>query len=297
MKIGIGTAQFGLDYGISNRIGQTSFGEAKKIVAHSLREGITTFDTAPSYGNSEEILGSCLKNISIAKIITKTPLVNVKKSGNCVSQIFNNAMQNSLERLKRKKIYGLLLHNSEDLISNNGDKYWSALLKLKEFGLVDKLGVSVYSPSEVRKILYYYDIDMVQLPLNVLDQRMINSGILQDLKKRNIEIHSRSIFLQGLLLMNPLEVDGYFKKIKEKLGEYHTALRNAELSKVQGALGFISQVKEIDVALIGFNCLKQLEEITSNIKNIEGCEKIHYSDFSVDDIKIINPSKWQIKDN
>ena len=195
MNLAIGTAQFGLDYGISNSAGKVKLPEIKKIIKLASDSGIDTIDTAMAYGDSEELLGKCsLENF---KIITK--IGAIQESENRIENWILDEVHLSLKKLKLNNIYGLLLHRPNELISKKGETLFYSIQNLKKLGLVKKIGISIYSTDELVSILDSYDIDIVQLPLNIFNREAINNDILKILKSRDIEIHARSCFLQGLL--------------------------------------------------------------------------------------------------
>ena len=210
MKLGLGAVQFGCDYGISNKNGQVSLDEIIKILEYAKENGIDTIDTANLYGNSEEVLGQF--NLDDFKVVTKT--VKVDKNLNCHENIkyFKDAFFQSQKKLGNIRLHGLLFHESTDLLGDYSEHLWDLLSSFKNKEYVNKIGVSVYTPDILCKILEKFDIDIVQLPLNILDQRFV--PLLGKLKEKNIEIHTRSTFLQGLLLMENDAISDYFNEIK-----------------------------------------------------------------------------------
>ena len=263
-KLALGTVQFGLDYGISNKTGKVSLDEVGAILNYAKSQNIDTLDTAQGYGESEKVLGNI--DLSGFKIVTKI--------------IENGILETSLENLKLNKIYGLMLHREDEI----NDKTWVNFENYKRQKLVEKIGVSVYSPEKLIEIVGKYPIDIVQIPLNIFDQRFL--PILPELKRKNIEIHTRSTFLQGLLFMNSCQLKPYFEPIKHILQQ----LPNDRLA---AALSFVKGVKEIDKIVVGVTTKKELQEIYSQYnKNIE---EIDFSQFRIDDEKFINPSKWELE--
>ena len=281
MKLALGTAQFGLDYGISNKIGKTSIFEVKNILQTAQNANINTIDTAPAYGNSEQVLGSTMN--TNWNVITKTSqfisvnsvIANVKKS---------------LQNLELKSIYGLLIHNVDDIYQSNFSKLYQKLLELKQDGLVKKLGFSTYTPEQINNLLDNYNFDIIQLPINIFDQRLIQGGQLKKLKERGVEIHARSIFLQGLLLEKVPQVN-HFNPWQEHFNDYFSYLKNNKISKLSSALNFALNLTELDKIIIGVNNATQLQEIiTHSQKN----SNINYNNFAIEDENLINPALWII---
>ena len=195
-RICLGTAQFGMNYGIANQNGIMSQNQVNEIIHFSVSNGIMTFDTAQSYGDAEFKLGNYLKKgeLEEIKIITKLDpsLACYKKSD------IKNAIAKSIKLLNVKKIYGFLGHNIETL----GDvKFLDAVAEAKNKKLIDKFGVSIYTPEEALIALSTPGIELLQIPFNIIDHRWIEMGIIEQADERDIELYFRSIFLQVFLLL------------------------------------------------------------------------------------------------
>ncbi|MDH5716655.1 MAG: aldo/keto reductase [Spirochaetia bacterium] len=294
MKLGLGTVQFGLKYGISNKTGVTTTDEAEKIIKIALDNKVEIIDTACQYGSSEEVLGKIIPLDYNFKIITKTPSYTFKRKRPITKDDAKNMQLvffESLKKLNKQKIYSLMLHHCEDLLQENSDYLYEILYNFKEKFLIKKIGVSVYSPEQVKKLIENYNIDLIQIPLNIFDQRFLENNFLQELKDKNIEIHARSAFLQGLLLMKEKEFNPYFNSIRIHFSEYINFLKELNLSQTEAALGFVLGIENVDVVIVGINNSKQFHELIS-INDINSFSK--FSRFSIKDINIINPSCWRI---
>ena len=289
MKIGLGTVQFGLDYGISNPQGITPATEVKNILKLAGESGITILDTAVSYGRSEEIIGQSIPDESSFKIVTKTPIFKKDRIDKADATRLKETFLQSLKRVKQPTIYGILVHHANDLLVPGGLYLWQAMEDLKATGLVKKIGVSVYTSQQVDKILDQYPVDIIQLPINVLDQRMLLEGHLSKLKSANIEIHARSVFLQGLLLLKPETLPAQFNSVKIHLKHYHETLQAWGITPVQSALGFVLGLNEIDVVICGVNHHQQLEELCKTSVPMPASE---FHQFATNDETICNPSQW-----
>ncbi len=278
MKLSIGTVQFGVDYGISNTKGQTALAEVKEILKLAKNHNITTLDTSPAYGNAEQALGAT--SVDKWQIITKTTAFTDTQS------VINDFHQ-SLANLKQKSVYGLLIHHINDIYQTGFDNLYQALIKLKQQELVEKIGFSIYTPDQVDFLLANYDFDLIQVPINVFDQRLIQGGQLQVLKTKGVEVHARSIFLQGLLLAE--SKNNYFAPWDTQFKHYFLHLQNNNISKLQSALSFATSIKELDKIIIGVNNAHQLQEILS-LKHID----MDYQNFSIDDERLLNPALWTL---
>jgi aryl-alcohol dehydrogenase-like predicted oxidoreductase len=296
MKLGIGTAQFGLEYGISNQEGKTSLSEVKKIIEVAALNQARIIDTAPAYGESEEVLGKTLPPQHSFDIVTKTPKFSKDSITKKDAQLLEDTFYQSLGRLNQSSIYGLLVHHADDLLAKDGYLLLEKMIELKQEGLVKKIGVSIYTGGQIDRILDKYSIDFIQIPINVLDQRLLFSGHLHKMKKLKIEIHARSIFLQGLLLMPPDHLPSYFDSIRAHLKNYYEFILQQKISPLQAAISFVTGLSEIDVVIVGINNCQHLQEILLEaFKNKSGglvSQDLVY--FALKDSSILNPSKWRI---
>ena len=170
-------------------------------------------------------------------------------------------------------------------------KRGAATMHLKDIGTIENIGVSIYNSYQLDYILSNLNVDIVQLPVSILDQRLINKGYLSILKDRGIEVHARSVFLQGLLLMNNSDVPGYFKPISNKLNQFNDECEKLLLKPLDLALSFVYSLKDVDKIVIGVESLHQLKQIVSAINNkVDTCK---YEFLSINDSKYVNPSKWK----
>jgi len=285
MKLGIGTAQFGTDYGIANQRGQLKQKEQKSILKFAQKNEIDMLDTAIDYGDSEKNLGKF--GISKFKVVTKIPPIPDNLTN--VAEWMSKHVNNSLLRLDISSMYGLLLHRSSDLFKYSG-KVIKFLKNLKESKLDKKIGDSIYSPYELEVIFKKTSIDIIQAPFNIIDQRLQTTGWLAKLNSLNIEVHVRSVFLQGLLLLPRNKIPKKFipwKKIWDKWYEWQD--KNSRVSPLQACLGFVN-IKGINRIIIGIDSLQQIKEIV-NAKKI--FNKISYPDLASNDIKLLHPSNWK----
>ena len=282
MKLGLGTVQFGCDYGISNKNGQVSFDEIERILNYAKEHGIDTLDTAHLYGNSEEVLGQF--DLEDFNVVTKTPKVDMTLDRNENLNRFRDAFYASQKKLGYIKLHGLMFHESKDLLGKCGNELWDLVCDFKEKDYVEKIGVSVYHPEILIEIIDRFDIDIVQLPLNLLDQRFVY--LLKELKEKNIEVHTRSTFLQGLLLMADYDINSYFDEIKP-------LLKQIPEPKLAHTLQFVNNIEEVDKIIVGTTCLNDLKEIVQALN--AKTDKLDYNKFKVTDEKFILPQNWRLK--
>jgi len=287
-RIALGTVQFGMKYGISNVSGQVKNLEVKKILDRASDYNIASIDTAAVYGDSEEIIGNI--GVSNFNVVTKLPAIT---SGVDISSWALICLNTSLKKLNLNKIYGLLVHRSEDLLGVNGNRLYKSLCSLKHLGLVQKIGVSIYSPKEL-DLLYENNIslDIVQSPFNIFDRRLKSSGWLERLKFDGVEVHIRSIFLQGLLLQKLENIDSYFYKWRELLNNFDQWAHESGLSRVEACVNFALSQKEIDKVIVGVLTDNQLKEIIFASEKKYNIKIPGY--FELNDKKLINPTYWNI---
>lgn len=271
MKLGLGTVQFGMDYGISNNTGKTPINEVANILGIARKYGVEIIDTAECYGNAEKILG--IVGVNDFKVVTK-----ITAFGD---------LNNSLYELGLKSVYGVLAHNVDELAFST--KFWDKLQEYKKQGLTQKIGVSVYNSQQIDLVLERYDIDLIQVPVNVYDKRLINSGHLKKLKEYGVEIHARSVFLQGLLLTPPGLLGNFFSEIVPLHKMYFEDLKKYQIDPVIAALAFVNNIVDIDITVCGVNTCLQFQDLlrSSSINTV-----LDYSKYSVSSEKILNPSMW-----
>lgn len=195
------------------------------------------------------------------RIITKTPVVKNQKVAKEDAQMVSDSFTRSLERLKKKSIFGRLIHHGKNLMLSGGEYLVEALKELKQAGLVEKIGVSVYSSDDIDQILPMFTPDIIQLPYNAADRRLELSGHLTWLKELGIEIHARSIFLQGLQLMDTSNLPKQFKSLKIQLGLFHASAGVAGMSVLEACIYTGIVRPELDIILVGVTTPKELNQI------------------------------------
>lgn len=292
MKIGIGTVQFGLDYGISNKGGRTPKEEVREILDLARKKGVVYLDTASQYGESESVLGAVLGENNPFRIVTKSVALRKTQIQADDVNLVRQKFMESLSKCRVNFFYGLLFHEANDLLAEGGERLWELFTEFRDQGLVRKIGVSIYTGAQLDAIAKKFPIELVQAPVNVFDQRLLISGQLQRLKSRDVEIHARSVFLQGLLLMNPEEVPENLKSAVPALRAFQKAAAEGGMSPMQAALNFANSLDEVDVIICGVNNAAQLAEIC-DASAMKG-KRLDYSAFAINDEKILNPANWAL---
>jgi len=284
-KIILGSANFDQIYGIKKNFIKKS--EIKKLFDLALKNKIKTIDTSPLYNKSEKIIG--LLNNNRFKIISKIPKPpkNIKRE-NIKKWLKQNVMI-SLKNLKIKKFECLLLHNANSLLCKNGDEIYKGIRNMKINGFTSKIGVSIYDFNVLDKILKKFKFNLIQAPFNILDQRLVEKGWLKKLKKRKIEVHARSIFLQGILLLKHNQLPKKLIKLSKKLMVWENWLKKNKFSSLQVCLSFVLNQRQLDGIVVGYNNTNQLNQILK-LKQIKN--NFSLPNLNIKDKKLIDPREW-----
>ena len=285
-RLALGTVQFGQPYGIANRSGQVCREETAAILDAAWHKGIDTLDTAIAYGESEKRLGEI--GVSQWQIISKLPAI--PKTCTDIADWVQEAVEGSLERLRVPRLRGLLLHRPLDLTGLEGDKLSRALDALKEQNLVEKIGVSIYSPDELDVLWPHSRPDLVQAPFNPIDRRLAASGWLARLHQSGVEVHIRSIFMQGLLLMERDARPAVFQHWQSLWNQWHCWLNEQSLNPLQACLGLAMSQPETSRVMIGVDSLRHLQEIFASIQS---SAIMPPESLASDNPEIIDPRRWR----
>jgi aryl-alcohol dehydrogenase-like predicted oxidoreductase len=285
-KLALGTAQFGLNYGIANSSGKINLLEATKIISIAKKANIDLVDTAISYGSSEKILGDI--GILDFKCVSKLP--PILSNNEDLNRWVEEMVKKSLFRMGVKSLYGLLVHRSQDLLADSGIKLINALNQIKERGLVKKIGISIYDPSEIENVIDLLKIDIIQAPLNIIDRRLEKSGWLKKLHSKNIEIHTRSTFLQGLLLMQRNKIPLKFNRWSNLFDRWFLELKKNNFNAIHACLSYPMSLSEVDRVVVGVDSADHFE----NLITISQLNILNYDlSFMISNDKLlINPNNW-----
>lgn len=250
-KIVLGSAQFGMDYGINNKRGRIPEAEVFKILKKATGYGVNTIDTAYFYGDSEKIIGDFIKS-------RQQQLNVISKLPKCPSAEIKSLLNITLSRLNAPSLYGYLIHNFD--IYEQEPAVWAQLEAMKSSGKVKKIGFSLYFPENLEKIFKRnLKVDLIQIPYSIFDQRF--QPYFSELKKRKIEIYARSVFLQGLVFRDPKELSSRFAGIKEKIRQIHLLSRKNGVTLLALCLNFVLADKFINKVVIGVDSFEQFVEV------------------------------------
>lgn len=284
-KLILGSANFGTNYGIKNRYKKLNDTSVNNLIDFAASSKIMKIDTAQGYGDSEWLLGQYISddfNV-ISKVII--PDRHEKKRKTLEEMVLT-----SIHTLNLSKLYGILIHNPKNLLMDTDNTTFKDLYRIRELGLVEKIGISIYNPNLLDEFGDVFDFDIIQVPFNILDQTFLNSGWAQRLSDNGVEIHIRSVFLQGVLLMSEEELPAYFsnnwpKTFKEWYGKINEIGKSAD----HIALGHCLQQNWVSGIVVGVDNVRQLERLVEIEKN---SDHDVINDLSVDDELLINPSFW-----
>lgn len=287
MKLGLGTAQFGLDYGIANTGGKVATEEVRRILKLAQEYDIRTLDTAAAYGSSEKALGNV--GVGYFEVVTKVPPIPANVG--CVATWVKQSIEASFKALKVETLSAVLLHRPMQLFEEDGEVIYDVLQSFKAQGRIEKIGVSIYQPAELGTLVSQYHFDLVQAPFNLMDRRLLSSGWLDELNRRGVEVHARSIFLQGLLLMRPEERPEYFRAWASQLAYFDSWLAEEHIDAARACLGFACQQSGIQRVVVGVQSAPQLAQL---IAMIPRTELIVPDALEVEDEALINPARWSL---
>lgn len=282
-RLAMGTAQLGLNYGVANTRGQLSKSEAAEVLTEAARHGIRTLDTATLYGESECRLGQI--GVQDWQVVSK--LSSLPPGCSDTGAWVLRELQDSLARLKVDKLYGLLLHRPSELLGAQGPALYAALKELQGEKMVQKIGISIYSPDELPLLMERYSFDLVQAPMSVFDRRLIQSGWLDRLVGLGVEVHARSVFLQGLLLMS--ERPAQFARWASLWRCWDQWLEQTKETPLAVCLQFVLSYPQISRVVVGVDSSDQLREIITAVQKTssEWPENVWTEDTS-----LLHPSLW-----
>lgn len=254
----LGTAQFGMPYGIANRSGQPSYETARVIIATAYEGGVNCFDTAPGYGTSEEVIGRVLTELGIADkvtVVTKTVrVIDERLSDKAAEKLIIETALRSLERLRLKALPVYLFHVEEHF------RYIEVLLKLKEQGLVRHIGVSVMTPDACRRIIDSGLVEAVQVPTNVFDRRYVRAGIFREAERRGVAIFVRSVYLQGLIFLSDAETPPELSAVIPVRRRVQIIANEAGMNLTELAVRYVFGIPGATSVLVGVESLEQMRQ-------------------------------------
>ncbi len=285
----LGTVQLGMPYGIAGPREGVPETEALAILHHARERGVRWLDTAAGYGESERRIGLALGDDPELRVITKLRALD-PASGLSPREQVQRSVQESLARLRRTHLEVVMVHRPADLSGEAGAEIWNTLRSLRDAGRIGRIGVSVYNGREIDALLARYPLEVIQLPLSLLDQRLLSSGHLDLLHSRGVAIHLRSIFLQGVLLQEHA-LPEHLAPLRPVLSKLHRELDSRGLRPLQAALGFARSLPRVEGVVIGVDGIPQLDQVLE-CWNGEPVPDLDWGAYAVTDEALLDPSRW-----
>ena len=289
-KLCVGTANWTQDYGSVPGKPQYQVDDLDELFNSMTALDVRMFDTAPAYGNAEELLGARL--LEHQHTVTKTPHIAEETISAKSLKTVETSLLSSLRLLRTDKVYALLVHNVHDLFKPNGSRLADIMQKLLRLGLVENIGFSAYTVDEVERGLTAMDANIVQLPMNILDQRFLRCGLLAKLGRKGIEVHARSPFLQGVLLSDPRQLPAHFDPVKDKIASMQSLARELSIDIQRLAYEFVAQHQEVGKVVVGFRSAAEFSSLFTQGDKVELVAQSVLQDFYVDDESLILPTLW-----
>ncbi|OYX32704.1 MAG: bifunctional regulator KidO [Caulobacterales bacterium 32-69-10] len=283
-KLGLGTAQFGLDYGVSNSRGRMSEAEASAVLQVAALAGVSLIDTSAGYGEAESVLGRILPRPSPFRLITKTAPVTTG-----VDAVEARA-RGSLQRVGLETAEALLVRCGSDLLGPDGPALWDRLKALKDEGLFTKIGIAAQAGDEALGLARRFKPDLMQLPASMLDQRLIQGGVLSDIAALGVEVHLRSIFLQGLLFLPRDGLPAGLAGAGPRLSRIRRTIAEAGADPLQAALAFALSRPEASAVVVGVASAAELRAVLAAAA--APAPQLDWGALALDHALALDPERW-----
>lgn len=286
-RLALGSAQFGLDYGVSNARGRVGEGEIRAILDTAAPAGVTLVDTSAAYGDAERALGRSWPFPSPFTVVTKT-----LRLSEGLDRLEHRARR-SLERLGVARAYALLAASAEDLQSPEGRALWARLERLKGEGLFQKIGFSAHAEDDPAALARRFAPDVVQVPVSLLDQRLVRDGSLNRLAEQGVEVHLRSVFLQGLLFLDRESLPAEVAHAGPRLSRIRRLLAEAGADPLQAALSYALDRPEASAVIVGVTSAAELRAVIA--ASHQPSPRLDWAALSLDDTTALDPRQWSVQ--
>ena len=286
-KIILGTVQMGIDYGINNPNGKIPLEEGEVLLNEAYHAGIRYLDTAEAYGDAHQVIGNYhrRKDRSRFNILTKLPhQLDIKT--------IKHKCESYINELGVDYLWGLSFHSYQSYYQYFNDTV-EDLADLKNRGVINKIGVSVYTNEEFENVIENGHIEIIQIPYNVFDNMNTRGELLKTARSKGKEIHARSCFLQGLFFKDIMSDEPVVKKLKDELVFLDEICLKYNISKETLALNYVCQNPLIDKVLIGIDNRDQLDKNVRFMNDLLSQEIIQdVEKIKIKNNDILNPSLW-----
>jgi len=288
----LGTAQFGLPYGITNTSGQVAEPEVRALLAEAAAAGVSWLDTAQAYGEAEAVLGRALPPAHGFQLISKLPALSQGAFTAEDRLAWEQALDRSYVRLGVPRLDALLLHSSADLRKPGGEHLRQWLISLRERGLVRRLGVSIYGADDLDGVPQDL-LDLVQLPISLYDQRLLADGTIARLRSQGCAVHARSLYLQGLLLS---PADSWPAWVDPTAREHHARLEHLAADRgctlLEYALGFARAQQDLEAVVLGLCSCYELQQLLQAWGRISPWHEDEWRIWKLPETSILDPRRW-----
>lgn len=282
-RLALGGAQFGLDYGVSNSAGKLGEDEARRLMRTAWDAGVDMLDLAPAYGDAEQAAAAARPEGAAFRIVSKTLV------GGAAIEVVERQARRSAE-LAGGPLDALLVHHAAELQGARGQALWSMMRRLREQGVVRRIGFSAYVEDGPVDLARRFQPEVMQLPASYLDQRLVRSGDLAELKRMGVEIHLRSVFLQGLIFLSSERLPPKLAPIAGRLAEIRAAIDGAGATPLQAALSFALSLPEVDRLVIGAASQQDFAETLAALK--QPATELDWSALALEAEWALSPVNW-----
>ncbi len=257
-RIVVGTAQWGMPYGIANRTGIPGLPAVRRIVARAAEAGITTLDTARAYGQSESVVGAVVGEDHRFAIVTKVaPLGTAGADPIAGAEAVRRAIDQSLAALRRGRLEAVLLHDPGDRLAAGGAA-WRVLGDLRRSGIIGSLGISARNPAEAIEALDTQDVDVVQVAMSLVDARLTRAGFVDRARAAGKRVFVRSVFLQGVAHLSPQDLPPYLEPLRPVLAAIARWARPRQMTVAEAFLLYMRDTCALPI-VVGMESEAQLE--------------------------------------
>jgi aryl-alcohol dehydrogenase-like predicted oxidoreductase len=294
-RIGLGTAQLGLDYGVANVSGRPTSAESHRIMACAVDAGIGLLDTARAYGSSEAVIGDFVESRGLASQLRVVSKLGSRKDGRFRAAEFLEELRSSLASTRVRRMHAWLVHDVHDAVRDPRE-FAAAAEQAKAEGLARFVGASVYTAADLEAVMEAVAVDVVQVPLSLLDQRLLRDGSLDAIRRAGVEVHARSLFLQGALLMSPESLPESLAGLSQAVARVRSAAARCALTPYELSLAFAHETRQVDYWIVGSEQVSQVRELISGAARAGDfaglAAGLDYADLAANAEPLIDPRTW-----
>jgi aryl-alcohol dehydrogenase-like predicted oxidoreductase len=283
--LGLGSAQFGCDYGISNMRGRVCEDEVRQILSLAAQSGIRAVDVALYEGDVERTLGRCWPFPSPFKPQIRT--LRIEKG----LEWLESRLKRSVDHMGLARADVAMVDCAEDLMGPQGDALWTSLERLKSEGLFNRIGISAYAEDQPLLLAKRFKPDMMQVPASILDQRLVRNGDIEALAAMGVEVQLRSIFLQGLLFAPREALPENLASIGPHLSRVKRHLLEQGADPLHAALSYGLHLKGVSSVVVGVTSSAELRAIIAASERPK--PDLAWGVFALDDEIALDPRLWQ----